>query len=70
MTSETKRMDVQMSEVTMQQQRDISSVDDVKISRTRERVLAEGIAKLHKKLFKPGDISKSMGPIGDDSNNA
>lgn len=52
----TKNMDVRMTDKTIQQQKEIKLFDGFSISRTRERILAEGVDKLYKKMFKPSDI--------------
>lgn len=66
----TTRQDVKMSELTMQQQREINKVDSISISKTREVELAKAIAKLHNKMFKPKDIRDGMRAVGDDERNA
>ena len=58
--SELKSTDIKMSKLTMRQQREIKAVDGISIEKARTKIVAEGVAKLHKKLFKPGDILKTL----------
>ena len=59
--TELKSTDIKMSELTMKQQREIKAVDGISIEKARTKIVAEGVAKMHKKLFKPGDVIKTMG---------
>lgn len=56
----TKRMDVQMSDLTLEQQRDIKKIDGVSLSKTRQNALADAISKLHKRLHKPQPILDNL----------
>lgn len=49
--SELKSTDVKMSELTMQQQRDIKAADNISIAAARTKILADGVAAKHRRLF-------------------
>lgn len=56
----TKRMDVLMSDLTLEQQREIKKIDGVSLSKTRQKALADAISKLHKRLHKPQSVLDTL----------
>ena len=56
----TKRMDVLMSDLTLEQQREIKKIDGVSLSKTRQKALADAISKLHKRLHKPQSVLDNL----------
>jgi hypothetical protein len=49
--SKLKSTDVLMSELTMQQQREIKAADNISIAAARTKILADGVAAKHRRLF-------------------
>lgn len=62
----TKKMDVQMSDHTLKLESEIKKVNGVSKVHSRQCILADAIERLHKKMFKPVDINKTMeGPANE-----
>lgn len=56
----TKNMDVQMSETTIRQQKEIKAANGFSIAKAREKLLAKAVDDFHKKLCKTGDILATL----------
>lgn len=49
-----------MSDHTLNLESQIKKVNGVSIIKSRELMMASAIERLHKKMFKPADINKTM----------
>ncbi len=55
-----RRMDVQMSDKTLKQQREIKAVNGISLAFYRQATLADAIDRLHRKLVKPSQVADNM----------